>query len=200
MNKLKLKAVLGIIGILTPLILSAPPSWATSPRPLVIQASASRIKLGSYEILGSRLTASPSYRGAIRAFGAPDTCQLGTERAKRISNFSTVRWRALGLEMVFGSFGAPARGGDACSEPESFYLDNVRVTGSLWTTALGLRIGDPISKLKRLYPEALPHNGSWWVITAQSTIGVTNLFPRFAAAVAHGRVAAFVFQIRAEGD
>jgi hypothetical protein len=184
-------------------IVSGPAAIAAAPAHPVIRASQAKITLNGYPVW-TRPPAwvSPTYAGAIKAFGAPDSCRLGYPAGgiPHLSNFSTVKWRELGLTMAFGSYGSSRRGGDACSEPGSFYLDNVRITGSTWTTGLGLKIGDPVSTLKRLYPTALPHNDSWWIVIAQNKVASTHLFPVFSATVVRGKIAAFVFQIGAEGD
>jgi hypothetical protein len=74
------------------------------------------------------------------------------------------------------------------------------ITGELWRTALGLRVGSPVGTLQRLYPRALPHGGSFWLIIGHNRVVAESLYPIFAATIKDGRVSAFVFSIGAEGD
>jgi hypothetical protein len=171
---------------------------ASARQPLVITAGPSQITIAGYTIRGR--PGLPTYQRAIAALGTPDSCDLGAPSVPGLKNFSTVKWSKLGVTMVFGSYGLSPRGGDACSEPAAFYLDNAHISGRAWSTARGLHIGDPVSKLKRLYSSALPHNGTWWIAIAQNRIGTTNLYPVVSVLTAHDRVTAFHFSIGAEGD
>ena len=191
-----------LLAAIAAVVLTTASADAAHPA-LVVHANASRIVVGTYVIFGKSATASfvsPTYRGAIQSFGTPDSCRLGAPGAHGLSNFSTAMWSSLGMRMVFASYGGSAHGGDACSEPASFFLDNVRITGTGWQTGLGLRIGDPVSKLKRLYPGALPHNGAWWIVIKENHVGSDSLYPVFEATTEGGSVTAFVLAIGAEGD
>jgi hypothetical protein len=145
---------------------------------------------------------SPTYAGAIKAFGTPQSCALGgfSSKTPKQKNFGRTVWRSLGVRAEFYTYGLTMGAGDACSAPSGVYLGTLWVTGPRWVTAKGLRIGDPIAKLQRLYPTALPHGDSFWLIIGKNVIGSTSLYPIFSATVANGRVTSFVFAIGAGGD
>jgi hypothetical protein len=170
--------------------LAAHSAAASAPR---IAFGDGTISVGSYRIWGGDVL--PTYAGAIRAFGTPSSCAFA-----RSATDAIVRWRHLGITAEFTTLGAPPNGGDACSEPAAFELDHLVVTGKTITTREGLRVGDPAAKVGKLYPHALPHNSTWWMVIEKNVIGSTFLYPVVSATIDHGRVSSFVFKIGAEGD
>lgn len=101
----------------------------------------------------------------------------------------------VGLRMVFANFG----GLDPCS-PEGGLADLAVMRGARWRTSRGLRIGDPVSRLHRLYPTATARGGLWWLVTGYTPIGEGGYYPVLAAAVGRGRVRALRAGIGAAGD
>jgi hypothetical protein len=157
------------------------------------------IRVGGYQIMGGAL---PTYASGIRAFGSAQACVLRAfgKGGTPASNYGRVEWRSLGLRADFITYGGLSDGGDACSEPGGVQLDTLWITGHSWRTVLGLRVGSTVATLQRLYPSALPHGNSFWLITGKNVIGSASLYPIFAATISHGRVASLVFRIDAEGD
>jgi hypothetical protein len=165
-----------------------------------LSASSRAISIGGLRVYGG--TVLPTYQGAITRFGTPQTCVLRpfSERQKPASNYSRVRWTTLGLSAEFITYGLIPDGGDACSKPHSVQLSTVTVTGTRWQTDRGLKVGDTVARLQQLYPTALPHGHSFWIVTRKNVVGSVSTVPVFSATVAHGRVGGFVLSIGAQGD
>jgi hypothetical protein len=73
------------------------------------------------------------------------------------------------------------------------------ITGEPWRTAKGLRIGDPSSQIRRLYPSArLAKGGFWWLVMLNYIPG-TPPEPALRAKVRNGRVVAFYVWFPAGG-
>lgn len=161
---------------------------------VVIRASPQRIDVGGYRIWdrGSKRM-GPTYAGALTAFGSARACRLGRDRFDAV-----VRWSALGVAAEFATLGGFRAGGDGCSRPREIYLDHLAIASPRWTTARGLRVGDPVSKLLRLYPRARRHGSRYWLITESNPAVGTR--PLFSANASKGRVASFLFIVQAEGE
>jgi hypothetical protein len=74
-----------------------------------------------------------------------------------------------------------------------------------WRTSRGLRIGDSVTRLRRLYPRAGFHRrplywAGWWLVVRTSVYGETHEYPGLRARVRNGRVTAFVVEYAAGGD
>ncbi len=122
---------------------------------------------------------------ALTRFGAPSL-----KRSRPPS--CLVTWPRLGLTATFLDFS-----GNPCK-------DGVPVVATItnrarWRTALGLRIGDGVQRLKKLYPRAARHTGSldsyrgFWLVTRRrcETAG-GGAFPGLLARIRDGRVSAIV--------
>jgi hypothetical protein len=129
-----------------------------------------------------------SWSAAVRAFGRPTS--RGSDVPGR-SNICTVRWRHLGLDIGFAS-----RPG-ACKEwnlrRAAWY--GATVHSRTWRTAEGLRIGDSVARLKRLYPRAKFHDRPpaepfWSLLREQGPpeLGILNVL---TAVVWDGHVVSF---------
>jgi hypothetical protein len=83
------------------------------------------------------------YKTAVAVFGRPSSSgsSLG-------SNLCTVRWRSLGLDMRF----ITTRASCARSGLAGWYGATIHVRQ--WLVGRGIRIGDTISSMRRLYPRA----------------------------------------------
>lgn len=119
-------------------------------------------------------------------FGSPSTAR---SRASGVE--CDVRWSRIGLKLVFLDF--PGR---ACQ-------DGVLVTASVtnrsaWRTAVGLRVGDSVARLRRLYRHATLHPASppwtgYWLVTRRTCAEVGAMpYPGLLARVRDGRVTALV--------
>lgn len=119
-------------------------------------------------------------------FGSPSTAR---SRASGVE--CDVRWSRIGLKLVFLDFS-----GRACQ-------DGVLVTASVtnrsaWRTAVGLRVGDSVARLRQLYPRASLHPASppwsgYWLITRRTCAEVGAFpYPGLLARVRNNRVTAIV--------
>jgi len=160
----------------------------------VVRASAKRVDVGGYRIWGlSAGTQGPTYAAAIAVYGPATTCTFGYGKSDAL-----VRWTSIGVTAEFATLGVFSKGGNACRSPREVYLDHLTVTDKRWWTLRDLRIGDPVTKVLRLYPGAVAHGDSYWlIVTRNPAVGVR---PLFAAAARRGHVTAFTFIIQAQGE
>lgn len=142
-----------------------------------------RVHAGPYRYWRT-LQSGNAVRDAIAAFGVPSAAGRDTPR----SNLCTLRWDSIGLDIGF----AGVRGRCRRSPAEGAWY-GMRLWGARWRTAKGLRIGDSVGRILRLYPHARyvsrpPRAAEWWLVTASRPgLGTT---PLLTAEVAGGRVAA----------
>jgi hypothetical protein len=165
-------------------------------------SSAIRVGVESQTIGPWRTGTTPTFAAAVAAFGRETTCR----RLEALSGFAAAEWRRLGLRLVFGSYGAG--GARPCRARRAVFLDNVRARGTQWRTGLGLRIGDSVAKLRRLYPHArlrtypggIPPVRGWWLVVRTSRVPDYHQVPALLATTRAGRVTALVVNVHAEGD
>jgi hypothetical protein len=87
-------------------------------------------------------------------------------------------------------------------------LDNARASGQAWRTGSGLRVGDSVAKLHRLYPNAslrgyrrdIPPIRGWWLVVRTGFVPERFQFPALLATARGGRVTGLVVTVGAEGD
>ena len=173
--------------------------------PWVLRAGRSFQHIGSF-----RIDRDPTYRGAIRAFGAASSCRLVP-----LEDGAIVTWRELGIRMRIATLAAIPAGRNACTAPAALKIDNVRVTGRRWRTALGLQVGSGDALVRRLYPrasfhrsgrgEGFPPQSYWLVATRSACLGVCGgirfvTVPQMAASMKNGRIAFFSFRVGAQGE
>jgi hypothetical protein len=157
-------------------------------------AQSSFVIQGDYKIGGYAVKADGSLGGAVDEFGAPTT----RRRARGIG--CDLTWRSLGLRIEFYNLG----GRDACSR-EGGRFGGATITSRQWRTSKGLRVGDSVARIRRLYPRATFHQGgfypgSWWLVTRYTRIGTNRYYPGLRAVVRSGRVSALVIEYAAGGD
>jgi len=75
-------------------------------------------------------------------------------------------------------------------------------TAVKWHTLKGLRVGQPVARLRALYPTAIFHRAApyqgWWLIPRRTCAEVGRQpYPGLLARTAHRRVAAFVVTVAA---
>jgi hypothetical protein len=164
------------------------PTRAISARPapqkeagLVVRVSGARVNLAGY---GGRRP----LRAAIERFGDP------TSRTRIEELACDVRWAPIGLRVLYANFG----GQDPCS-PGFGHAQRATMSGA-WRTSRGLRIGDPLRRLRSLYPRAVQRNRVWWLASAYSPVGVGGDYAVLSASVREGKVRAFRAWIGAAGD
>ena len=94
---------------------------------------------------GWHVAAHPEYGKAVRALGAPSSVENPDIPGCAAS------WSGLGLKIQFESFG----GGTSCADGRAQAAVVKGPAGrSSWRTQRGLRVGDSLRKLRRLYPNA----------------------------------------------
>jgi hypothetical protein len=161
-----------------------------------------RIGINSETIGAWRVQANPSLAGAIAAFGAPSRCR----KVSGLPSFASVEWKKLGLRAAFGSYGTG--GLRPCQATRVVQLDSARASSTEWQTGRGLRVGDSIAKLHRLYPHAMlrtyprgvaPVRG-WWLVVRTNRVPDLHSVPALLATAQAGRVTGFVVSVHAEGD
>jgi len=127
-----------------------------------------------------------AYQRAIAAFGRPSS--RGTDAPE--SNVCTVRWQTPGLDVGFAWSGGPCRPKNLARATWA----GMRLFGSRWKTSAGLRIGDSVARIRRIYPSARfvnrpPTPGEWWLVrNRKAELGPQ---PILVAEVGAGRVIAF---------
>ena len=124
------------------------------------------------------------YPAAVRLFGSPSSRTAGTGRR---DNLCVVRWGRLGLRMEFSA--TPA---GPCSDSalgRSAWAGATLSSGP-WRTDKGLRLGDSLDKLRRLYAQASYRNQppvapAWLLLFVRGEVGTAVLLQ---AQVRGGRV------------
>ena len=112
---------------------------------------------------------------AVAVFGEPN------RGARPIYDRCTLRWRQLGLTMnTYYSQGALNPCGDSGRHVSTTATDR------RWRTSVGLRIGDPATKIRRLYPKGQYQGRSEWWLILRPFAGVD--LPGLSAKVKSGRV------------
>jgi hypothetical protein len=180
-------AVLAVVGAVVPCAVAG-------------GSSVIRIGVDSQSIGPWRTGTTPTFAPVVAAFGRETTCTP----LKALPGFAAVEWRQLGLRMVFGSYGPGAA--RPCRASRAVFLDNAHAYGKQWRTRL--RVGDPVAKLHRLYPQArlgtytpgvAPVRG-WWLVVRTSRLPDFHQLPALLAKTHAGRVTELVVNVHAEGD
>jgi len=128
------------------------------------------------DIGGFTLTRDGTLKGAIDAFGSPSNRQGGYDTC-------TVTWINYGIQSEFaGSFGVPCDSRGRHSE--------TTISQRQWRTDKGLRIGDPLKRLRQLYPKAKRYIGKNWALLSRP-FGGTRV-PTLLATIKTGRITAFI--------
>ncbi len=171
-------------GMLVLLAVAAAPAAGQSPS-TIVTGDASVTRIGRFEP-----SQNPRLSAAIRAFGAPSS-RRGRGSA------CTVRWRKIGLKVVFANFGSP--GVSTCrasvGRAQSFVA-----TGPGFATATGLAPGQPSTQIKALYPETAFEDGAWTLVSAASLYGDDTETPVLRAFAKGGRVASLAGWIGGAGE
>jgi hypothetical protein len=157
-------------------VLLTVPAAAASP-PYVVQGD---------RAVGGLQIARGTLAQARQRFGPPATARSRASGVECIAD-----WIRIGLRLAFLDFS-----GRACQ-------DGVLVTATItsrsaWRTAVGLRVGDPVARVRRLYPRASLHPASppwsgYWLVTRRTCAEAGAIpYPGLLARVWDGRVAALV--------
>ena len=89
-----------------------------------------------------------SFAQAMRLFGRPSSTRGDGSGVDCFAN-----WQSLGIDALFQDFSAPASQ-PVCSPAADFNLSDVLVHSTRWATDRGVRVGDPLAKLRTAYPDA----------------------------------------------
>jgi hypothetical protein len=171
--------------VLTALIavLALTPSAAAGSQRYVVQ--------GDTVLAGYAVKRDGTLRGAIERFGP------GQRRLVAGGSICRARWPGIGLTITFYNLG----GQNPCT-PRFGFFGRAIVTGARWRTAKGLAIGDPVARLRRLFPEARHRGvdgfrGYWLVVRTTQAAGT---YPGLLARVRDGRVVQFRVHYQAGGE
>jgi hypothetical protein len=152
---------------------------------IVVGGPRAEQRIGPYRFL-RELGAGRSYPSAIRSFGAPSSRGADSRAGASVCE---VRWTKLALEMAFASQSPDPCSGEALAHAGWF---DATLYGGRWRTEKGLRAGDGVEELRRLYPKATysdrpPAPPTWTLVSVRGEVGVS---PRLQAYVWDGRVTA----------
>jgi hypothetical protein len=146
--------------------------------------------LGSWHV-----STHSTFPAAVRALGAANSVHVHTSGN---SCTGTGVWSRLGLRILFTSFSA---------DPYCKYVraQNGTISGAAgrrhWQTARGLRVGDGVAKLKRLYPHAIKGPGGWAIVySLHSVVAEGSRLDIGTASIKANRVASFKLWIGGAGD
>jgi hypothetical protein len=147
-----------------------------------VQAAVPAYVIQGDRVVGGLVVARATAADARGRFGAPTAT-----RSRGVS--CTITWRGLGLTLGLLDFG-----GRGC-------VRGVVVTATVtnrpsWRTAVGLRVGDSVARLERLYPRASVHAGApagYWLVTRRRCAEAGGgAFPGLLARMRARRVAVLV--------
>ncbi|HVM69854.1 MAG TPA: hypothetical protein VM204_08480, partial [Gaiellaceae bacterium] len=129
--------------------------------------------------------------GAIDAFGAP-TAMRPVDGSR---DACVVRWAHVRLTIRFYNLG----GANACARRYG-YFRHAEITGRQWRTREGLRVGDPVARVRTLYPHATRRGAFFALLDVPRQFSATGSYVGLSARVASGRVSGFVVRYPAGGD
>ena len=133
-------------------------------------------------------TTLPQAAQRLRGHGAP--------RLERRPKPCVATWRKIGISVDFRTIGSdrsdPCRAGVAVAATIT--------SRTAWRTAVGLRVRDGVSRVRRLFPRARVHaaapDAGWWLVPRRACAEVGGApYPGLLARVRAGRVAALVARI-----
>jgi hypothetical protein len=140
-----------------------------------------------------RVAADPSYAAAVRRLGDPSHVENPDVPSCQ------AHWPALGLSIQFENFGV-GRSCEIDGRAQSATVQGSRGRRE-WHTEEGLRVGDRVPRLRRLYPDALRRGGAWWVVYQESSpIGAGGPHDIVSARTRRGRVQALDLWIGGAGE
>ena len=144
--------------------------------------AAPRVVVGDRSVGGVHMGATAA--AAISRLGSP------TRVTHRGAQECRIAWRRVGLVATFLdlSSGDPCRSG----------LLTIAVAATGWRTNRGLRVGDPVARVRRLYPRARLHRSDpdrtmvgYWLVTRHRCAEVGGgAYPSLLGSIAGGRITA----------
>ena len=168
---------------------------------LVLPASAvaATVELGKTRVVrvGPLSMTNPDGVAVREAFGTPNTT------SERYNGTTCVaQWRGIGLSAILGDLSGA---NDACGDTGRIQTITIKgqAGGESFHTDRGLRIGQTVTRLRKLYPRAGKHGAGYWLLTGKSFIGDCPRGCPYAVAearVTRGRVSSLRLAIGAAGE
>jgi hypothetical protein len=172
----------------------------------LVQAGKNFQRAGEYTVRQTNTL----YADAIAAYGRPSSC-----RVVGSNNHAIATWAARGIRIELWTYGGMPEDEDGCISPDLIHVSDIRLTDRRWTTSLGLRVGDPTTKLRQVYPRApyYARKPGWpaqylLVLTNGPCIGVCTPaedrygvdYSQLSAEVKNGRVVALLVPVGGQGE
>jgi hypothetical protein len=146
--------------------------------------------LGSWHV-----STHPTFPGAVRALGPANSVHA---HSSGNSCTGTGVWSGLGLRVLFTSFSADPY--CAAARAQTGTISGAAGRGH-WRTTRGLRVGDSVGKLKRLYPRAIHEPGGWAIVySLHSVVAEGSRLDIVTAHIKGNRVSSFKLWIGGAGD
>ncbi len=165
----------------------AAPTAAARPGGMIRTGSNGVTALGSW-----RVSTHPRYRAAIHALGSPNGVKATA------SDTCTGTWGALGLRILFTTFGGGSGCGATLAQSGTIFGASGRQS---WRTARGLRVGDSLTRLERLYPGAIKERGARVIVySLHSVIAEGSRLDIVTAQIKGNRVSNFRLWFGGAGD
>jgi hypothetical protein len=143
---------------------------------------------GVQNLAGFHPLRNPTVGAAVKAFG-----RASSRRPRYEGSGCEVSWRKIGLKMTFAYYGGGGGRTAACGANRGI-AKSALIQGSMaerWQTSRGLRIGDSLENLDRLYPNAVEWEGDYWLAIGFSPVGEDSSYPVLAAFVRSETVRGF---------
>jgi len=135
------------------------------------------------------VAAHPGYPTAVHALGAPSSVENPDIPG------CAATWAGLGLRIQFESFGIASSCDDGRAQAAVVKGPNGRLS---WRTQRGLRVGDSLRKLRRLYPNARRKPSARVIVYQENPIlGDGSIV---SAVIRHHKVASFRLWLGGAGD
>lgn len=181
----------GLVATTLVMVLALPSS---SARSFVIKAKGGGQGFGKVLRIGPfRVARDPALRAAVDAFGKPSSRRaLG---GRRPALACRAAWRRLGVTVVFANLA----GEDAC-KPRFGVAQSAFVYSRRWQTGRGLRVGDRVRRISRLYPKAIRTGRFYKLVTGVKSFAGPRRYAVLGARLAGRRVRALTMDIGAAGE
>lgn len=148
---------------------------------------------------------------ALAAYG-PGRCRVADS-----DNHAVFTWPARGITIDAWTYDGMPSTENGCTSPDLIHVSEIKLADRRWTTALGLHVGDPTTKLRRLYPRS-PYvdvrqgarRTEYFLVWRHERclIGICSAYeqrhgidvPQLTAQIRQGRVIAFWLPVGGQGE
>jgi hypothetical protein len=131
-------------------------------------------------------------RNAVRAYGRPSE-----KRPRGGTQSCTRRWKRAGISVLGTTFDSPPR--RRC-DTRRLHIQRIVVNGAGWTTDAGLAVGEPLARLRELYPDAERSGKRGYALEIFDFGFGTEPTPTLVATVSRDVVVRFEIWVGAAGD